>query len=82
MATYLGTVPGQPHQFVLDDHHTFETGRPVLVCGNTAAMVSDTRYAPYFQVVGDKSRHFGLFDCGPTPVTAQASGESTGGSCC
>ena len=82
VATYLGTVPGQPTQFVLDDHHTFETGRPILVCGNTAAMVSDTRYAPHFQVVGDKSRHFGLFDCGLTPVTAQASGESTGGSCC
>ncbi|MCI1185928.1 methyltransferase domain-containing protein [Hymenobacter sp. DH14] len=81
VATYLGTVPGQPHQFVLDDHHTFETGRPMLVCGNTAAMVADTRYAPHFKVLGDTSQHFGLFDCGPSPV-AVAAGEAVSGSCC
>ncbi|HEX8656920.1 MAG TPA: methyltransferase domain-containing protein [Hymenobacter sp.] len=79
VAAYLGTVPGQPYQFVLDDHHTFETGRPMLVCGNTAAMLSKTRYAPYFQVVGDQSQHFGLFDCGPAPATA--SGEPSGNCC-
>ena len=81
VATYLGTVPGQPHQFVLDDHHTFETGRPMLVCGNTAAMVADTRYASHFKVLGDTSQHFGLFDCGPSPV-AVAAGEAVSGSCC
>lgn len=82
VATYLGTVPGQPHQFVLDDHHTFETGRPMLVCGNTAAMVGETRYAPYFQVVGNKNRHFGLFDCGPAPATTSTSGEAAAGCGC
>ncbi|WP_201981868.1 methyltransferase domain-containing protein [Hymenobacter rubidus] len=81
VATYLGTVPGQPHQFVLDDHHTFETGRPMLVCGNTAAMVAETRYAPHFKVLGDTSQHFGLFDCGPSPI-AVAAGEAVSGSCC
>ena len=81
VATYLGTVPGQPHQFVLDDHHTFETGRPMLVCGNTAAMVADTRYGSHFKVLGDNSQHFGLFDCGPSPV-AVAAGEAVSGSCC
>ncbi|MFD2787491.1 methyltransferase domain-containing protein [Hymenobacter rubripertinctus] len=68
VAIYQGTLPGQPHAFVLDDHHRFETGRPMLVCGNTAAMVSETRYAPHFRVTGDRSHHFGLFDCGPTPA--------------
>ena len=72
VATYRGTVPGQPHQFVLDDHHTFETGRPVLVCGNTAAMLRATRYGLHFEVVGDQSRHFGLFDCGPAPAGGAA----------
>ena len=81
VATYLGTIPGQPHQFVLDDHHTFETGRPMLVCGNTAAMVADTRYGSHFKVVGDTSQHFGLFDCGPSPI-AVAAGEAVSGSCC
>ena len=81
VATYLGTIAGQPHQFVLDDHHTFETGRPMLVCGNTAAMVADTRYGSHFKVLGDTSQHFGLFDCGASPV-AVAAGEAVSGSCC
>ena len=81
VATYLGTISGQPTQFVLDDHHTFETGRPVLVCGNTAAMLADTRYGQYFKVMGDTSQHFGLFDCGPSPLAA-AAGATVSGSCC
>ena len=80
VATYLGTVPGQPTQFVLDDHHTFETGRPMLVCGNTAAMVAHTRYAPHFQVLGDTSQHFGLFDRGTAPATASVDALPSG--CC
>jgi len=27
VATYLGTIPEAPHRFVLDDHHTFHTGK-------------------------------------------------------
>ena len=80
VATYLGTIPGQPHQFVLDDHHTFETGRPMLVCGNTAAMVADTRYGSHFRVLGDTSQHFGLFDRGTAPVVASA--DALPGGCC
>lgn len=80
VATYLGTVPGQPNQFVLDDHHTFETGRPMLVCGNTAAMVAETRYAKHFRVLGDTSQHFGLFDRGTVPVVASA--DALPGGCC
>ena len=81
VATYLGTVPGQPHQFVLDDHHTFETGRPMLVCGNTAAMVEQTRYAEHFRVLGDTSQHFGIFDCGTAPAAA-AQADALPGGCC
>jgi SAM-dependent methyltransferase len=79
VATYRGTIPGAPHRFVLDDHHTFETGRPMLVCGNTAAMVGETRYGAHFEVRGDRSRHFGLFPCGPTPT---ATVSETPGACC
>lgn len=81
VATYLGTVPGHPHAFLLDDHHRFETGRPVLVCGNTAAMLSHTRYAPHFRVLGDQSQHFGLFDCGPS-LAAGSLGSSEAPSGC
>lgn len=63
VATYLGTIPDSPDQFQLDDHHIFEAGKPMLVCGNTAAMVAETRFAEHFRVDGDHSKHFGPFDC-------------------
>ena len=61
VATYLGTLAESPHFFDLDDHHHFVAHKPMLVCGNTADMVSGTRYARHFKVVGEKTRHFGLF---------------------
>lgn len=79
VATYLGTIPDLPHAFELDDHHRFETGRPMPVCGNTADMVTRTRYAPHFRVDGDTRTHFGLFDCGPSAPGAPS---SDGGACC
>lgn len=72
VATYAGTIPGLPHAFELDDHHRLETGRPMLVCGNTADMLAATRYAPHFRVDGDKRTHFGLFDCGPESGSGSA----------
>ncbi len=79
VAYYEGTIPGVPHRFVLDDHHVFETGRPVLVCGNTAAMLEATRLAPHFRIAGDRSIHYGAFDCA---LAATRSGETTAGTCC
>ncbi|MBD2715931.1 methyltransferase domain-containing protein [Microvirga sp. STR05] len=80
VAIYNGTIPGHAHTFALDDHHLFETGRPMLVCGNTADMVSHTRYGAHFQVLGNKEQHFGLFPCGPAPATA-ASDNTASASC-
>jgi len=82
VAYYQGTIPGMPHQFVLDDHHVFCTGKPMLVCGNTASMLTNTRFGKHFKIVGDKTRHFGPFPCGPTPIAPKADGVKTGGSCC
>ncbi|MEQ8818805.1 MAG: methyltransferase domain-containing protein [Sumerlaeia bacterium] len=81
-ATYLGTVPGARHRFALDDHHLFETGRPMLVCGNSAAMVSETRFAPHFRVTGSRKVHFGLFPCGPAPAAGEDAADRGGGGCC
>jgi arsenite methyltransferase len=64
IATYRGSIPYHPHAFVLDDHHRFETGRPLPVCGNTAAMLGATRYAAHFEST-PKRAHFGLFSCAP-----------------
>ncbi len=80
VATYLGTLEGHPHAFVLDDHHRFEKGRLMPVCGNTADMISATRYAAHFTVAGDKKTHYGLFPCVPATGAAGAGGEATG--CC
>ena len=80
VAVYLGTDPEQPHGFALDDHHRFETGKPMLVCGNTAAMVSETRYARLFHLIGDRSRHFGRFDC--AHAAPAAAPPRAAGACC
>lgn len=77
VATYLGTIPDQPHQLVFDDHHTFIARKPMLVCGNTAAMLGETRFAKHFNIFGDRSNHFGAFDCS-TPTSKN----SNGGRCC
>lgn len=78
VATYLGTLPEHPHAFDLDDHHHFVSGKPMLVCGNTADMLSRSRYGAHFRVHGEKHTHFGLFDCAPDAVPAAAAG----GACC
>lgn len=78
IATYLGTIAGHPHAFTLDDHHCFQTGRPMLVCGNTFDMLASSRYAEYFRLAGDTSVHFGLFDCD----TAPAGASQVPGACC
>jgi len=79
IAVYLGNIEHHPHSFDLDDHHHFETGRPLRVCGNTADMLSASRYGKHFQILGDKSRHFGLFDCSSVANPEAAKGA---GACC
>jgi arsenite methyltransferase len=81
VAYYNGTIPDCPHSFALDDHHTFFTGKPMLVCGNTTAMVQETRFGKHFTVRGDRSVHFGAFPCGPSPAASPAD-PCAGGSCC
>ncbi|MHB8742217.1 MAG: methyltransferase domain-containing protein [Sulfuricaulis sp.] len=79
-ACYLGTLPELPQDFTLDDHHVFHAGRPQPVCGNTAAILSRTRYAPHFKIIGDSQTHYGRFDHGANLPLAR--GGKTGGACC
>ena len=79
VAYYDGSIPGHPHFFELDDHHRFFTGKPMLVCGNTASMVSNTRYSKAFKVIGDRSVHYGAFD--GCSVESNGRGSSTGPCC-
>lgn len=68
VAVYLGTIEGQPHSYVLDDHHKFMTSKPALVCGNTASMLSETWLSRHFTVFGDRSTHYGEFSCATSPL--------------
>lgn len=81
VAYYKGTIPDHPHSFILDDHHQFFTDKPMLVCGNTADMISKTAYGEHFTVTGEKKQHLGLFDCGPAPVATSSEDCSTGACC-
>ena len=81
VATYLGTIADQPQAFDLDDHHHFIAHKPMLVCGNTADMLAQTRYAPHFRVQGDKNRHFGLFDCAPAQLVQTSEAGAKAGCC-
>jgi hypothetical protein len=86
VAVYNGALAGSPNGYQLDNHHFFETNRPVLVCGNTAAMLQDTWLGKYFTVTGNRSVHYGAFDCSPKggscPPAAIVSSGCDGGACC
>jgi SAM-dependent methyltransferase len=81
VAYYHGGILNHPHSFLLDNHHLFKTGQPMLVCGNTAAMLGQTRYAQYFRIIGDMSVHYGLFNCGPGNTLQTTESDSSGGCC-
>ncbi|HYH71449.1 MAG TPA: methyltransferase domain-containing protein [Methyloceanibacter sp.] len=82
---YKGGLDEQPEAFALDGHHLIERGRVFPVCGNTWRMLADTRFAPYFDFIGDFSRHYGIFPgCGTDiPFATTTEGEAkSGGGCC
>ena len=82
---YRGTADEHPRIFTLDKHHVMEAGRTFPVCGNSWRMLADTRFAEYFEFVGDFSKHYGVFDgCGGgLPYDAQVSSdEAAPASCC
>lgn len=79
IAVYRGTIAEHPHAFDLDDHHHFEKGKPLRVCGNTYDMLASSRYARHFDLIGDKSTHFGLFDCAPPNTSLSL---ESGAACC
>lgn len=82
VAFYNGRIPGHPNYFDLDDHHRFFTHQPLLVCGNTSSMISNTRFGGMFNVT-EKTGHFGVFGgCGDSESenTQTESGCTSG--CC
>lgn len=62
---YRGSLPEAGPVFILDKHHAIDAGRVFPVCGNTFRMLAESRFAPHFDFIGNRARHFGLFaGCG------------------
>ncbi len=88
---YKGGIPGHADVFELDTHHRIEKGKVFPVCGNTYRMLMESRFARFFEPIGDFSTHYGIFaGCGtqmpleetammPAKVAVSGGG---GGSCC
>ncbi len=87
---YKGGAPGMECIFDLDAEHQIEAGRVFPVCNNTLKMLTATRFAKYFEIVGEGKTHLGVFPgCAPVDVFGTASSDLTtssppasGGSCC
>lgn len=83
---YRGGIEGMERVFVLDAEHAIEAGRVFPVCGNTLAMLRETRFAPYFEVVGSGDTHLGLFPGCEAPDVFAEAGDAAGGTgasgCC
>lgn len=91
---YKGGIPGHEDVFELDTHHRIEKGKVFPVCGNTYRMLMESRFANFFDAIGDFSTHYGIFPgCGtqmpleepaqrPAKVAVAAASASGGGSCC
>lgn len=81
---YRGGVARAEHALRLDKHHLFERGRVVPVCGNTRRMLTETRFAPWFDCFGDGTEHYGIFPgCGVAmPFAGGGEQETARSGCC
>jgi len=79
---YKGGMVHAEDTFVLDQHHVIERGKVFPVCGNTWLMLKESRFARYFDFIGDFSSHYGIFaGCGTT-MPFSASKEGLPAPCC
>ncbi len=82
-AVYKGNIPESPLKFELDSSHLFYKDKPEPICGNTALMLSDTRFGRHFKVTGSFDNHLGPFkDCGGVTTKIEDSPDSTDTGCC
>lgn len=78
---YDGSIPGFPDHFDLDNDHRFDKCIPSHVCGNTASMLTETRYGRAFTMDRGREVHYGKFEnCGGT--AEERSKSACGCNCC
>ncbi|MDY6933930.1 MAG: arsenosugar biosynthesis radical SAM protein ArsS [Spirochaetota bacterium] len=82
IAIYKGGIPYSPYRLELDCEHIFYKNKPERVCGNTAKMLQESRFAKYFEIIGDFKEHFGAFEeCGNT-TSSKDEVNDLPGECC
>ena len=80
---YKGGLHEQPNIFELDNHHLIEKGKIFPVCGNTWRMLSETRFGPYFEFLGNFKTHYGIFaGCGTNIPFSIKKDQMNATSCC
>lgn len=83
VAIYRGGIVDNEFYFDLDDHHRFYKDLPHAVCGNSCAMLQETRFGKYFEIIGNRSKHFGAFEgCSTAPSSNDDEESSCSSSCC
>jgi arsenite methyltransferase len=82
-AVYSGTIPQHPDEMRLDNSFVFKTGQPTPVCGNTSRLLKASRFAPFFDIIGDDSVHLGAFGSkAEHSPFAEDAPEQTASGCC
>jgi ubiquinone/menaquinone biosynthesis C-methylase UbiE len=79
IAVYNGQMPESTFKFELDDGHVFYKNKPERICGNTAIMLSGSRFKQYFQIMGGFEEHFGAFQ---SQNSAQTKEPNISSKCC
>lgn len=80
---YRGGISHSESVFHLDAHHAIERGKVFPVCGNTWRMLQDTRFAPYFDFIGNFDTHYGIFEgCGVALPFSQQDQGGSAAACC
>lgn len=82
VAIYRGGIGQNEYYIDLDYHHRFFLNKAELVCGNTAAILTETRYSQYFDVIGDRENHFVVFVSCCSPLSNNLDSRSNEQPCC
>lgn len=60
-AIYQGGIANHGNMFQLDADCVFPHGQIVPVCGNTYRILSDSRFGSFFELIGNRNSHYGVF---------------------
>ncbi len=79
---YRGTLPQHADLFQLAKDHAFAREEVVPVSGNTQRMLSETRFQPHFEFLGDGKTHFGCFPGAVRAFPFDTETKPNSGTCC